>query len=483
MKRDLLALAAREHDLLVIGGGIYGAAVAWDAAQRGLSVALVECSDFGAGVSWNSLKTIHGGLRHLPHGDLASLRESVRERRALLRIAPALVRPLGFLVPTRGYGAESRTALGTGLALYDLLSADRNDELPEGQRIPRSRVLSRAEALELVPGLFREGLTGGALWHDAQVTSSERLTLAFVHSAAEGGAHVSNHADAVGFLRDGVRVVGARVRDVLQGGEFLVRSRLVLLAAGPGTDSLVAQAGVRRPPAPFLRARNLVFSHPAAAKVAVGARSRGRYLFLVPWRDRTLLGTTYEREESQAGGQAVRRFVAEAQAAFPWAGLEERDLTLVHEGLVPGEGGVEGLHRKPRLHDHEKEDGLEGLVSVLGVKYTTARAVAEGAVDLALRKLGQPPVECRTAETPLAHARPLEGSLAERTRRAVEEEMALTLDDLVRRRLDLGTAGAPAEEDLRTVEEVAAAALSWDGERRRAERAALQRAYANPLLE
>jgi glycerol-3-phosphate dehydrogenase len=483
MKRDLAALAAREHDLLVVGGGIYGATAAWDATQRGLAVALVERSDFGAGVSWNSLKTIHGGLRHLPHGDIASLRESMRERRALLHIAPALVRPLGFLVPTRGYGAESRGALAVGLALNDLLSIDRNHGLPDGQRIPRGRVLSREETLDMVPGLSREGLTGGALWHDAQVTSSERLTLAFVRSAAEGGAHVSNHADAVGFLQDGVRVVGARVRDVVQGGEFLVRSRLVLVAAGPGTDALLTQAGVRRPPTTFLRARNLVFSHPPATKVAVGARSRGRYLFLVPWMDRTLVGTAYEPQGEPAGAHAVQEFLAEAQAAFPWAGLEKRGLTLVHEGLVPGQGNASGLDRAASLHDHETEDGVAGLVSVLGVKYTTARAVAEGAVDLALRKLGRAPIACRTAATPLPHASLLEGSLAERTRRAVEDEMALTLADLVRRRLDLGTAGAPAEEHLGTVEEVAAAALSWDGERRRAERAALSRAYANPLLE
>jgi glycerol-3-phosphate dehydrogenase len=485
MRRDLRALAAREHELLVIGGGIYGAAAAWDATQRGLAVALVERDDFGAGVSWNSLKTIHGGLRHLPHGDVPSLRESVRERRALLRIAPALVRPLGFLVPTRGLGVESRAVLGAGLALNDLLSADRNDGLAEGQRIPRGRVLSRAEALEIVPGLSREGLTGGALWHDAQVTSSERLTLAFVRSAAEGGAHVVNHAAAVGFLQEGRGVVGVRIRDGLQGGEELsVRSRLVLVAAGPGTDPLLSQAGIRRSPTTFLRARNLVFSHPTATTVAVGARSRGRYLFLVPWMERTLVGTAYEPEGGgRTAAYTVREFLTEARAAFPWAGLEERDLTLVHEGLVPGMGGADGLERTARLHDHETEDGVAGLVSALGVKYTTARAVAEKAVDLALRRLGRAPVACRTAETPLPHARLLEGSLAERTRLSVEQEMALTLADLVRRRLDLGTAGPPTVEDTEAVEAEAAAVLGWDAERRRAERTALQRAYANPLLE
>ena len=160
MKRDLGALTAREHDLVVIGGGIHGAAAAYDAAQRGLLVALVEASDFGSGVSWNSLKTIHGGLRHLQRAGLAQARESVRERRALLRIAPQIVRPLPFLVPTYGHGLHGREALAAGLRLHDLVSHDRNEGLPPEQQIPASRVLSRGGPADPEVG---PGLTGGAL--------------------------------------------------------------------------------------------------------------------------------------------------------------------------------------------------------------------------------------------------------------------------------------------------------------------------------
>ncbi len=481
MKRDLAALAARDHDLLVVGSGIYGATVAWDAAQRGLGVALVERDDFGAGVSANSLKTIHGGLRHLQSADLGGLRESVRERRALLRIAPALVRPLGFLVPTRGHGVESRAVLGAGLAVYDLLSSDRNDGLPSEQQIPRGRLLSPEEVRGLVPGLPGQGLNGGALWHDAQVASGERLVVAFVRAAADAGALVANHAGAVAFLFDGRRVSGVRVRDGMTGEERAVRARMVVNTAGPDVDALVAFAGVSRPPASLLRARNVVFAQAPRTAVAVGARSRGRYLFLVPWNGRTMVGTAYEPAEATGRGRAVREFLAEAQAAFPWAGLEERALALVHEGRVPG--GAEGLGRALRLHDHEAEDGIPGLVSVQGAKYTTARGVAERVVDLVLRRLGRAPVACRTAETPLSHARPLAGSPAERAAEAVRDEMALTLDDAVRRRLDLGTAGPPPPEELAPVEAAVAAHLGWDEPRRQAERAALARAYADPLLE
>jgi len=141
VRRDLGALAAREHDLLIVGGGIHGAAAAWDAAQRGLAVALVEAHDFGSGVSWNSLKTIHGGIRHVQRADLLGLRESVRERRALLRIAPEIVKPLPFLIPTYGHGLKGREALAAALLLNDVVGYDRNQGLQAPGRIPPGRAL------------------------------------------------------------------------------------------------------------------------------------------------------------------------------------------------------------------------------------------------------------------------------------------------------------------------------------------------------
>jgi glycerol-3-phosphate dehydrogenase len=476
VKRDLAALEAREHDLVVVGGGIYGAAAAWDAAQRGLATALVERDDFGAGVSWNSLKTIHGGLRYLQKADLARMRESIRERRALMRIAPALVRPLPFLVPTYGHGMAGREALFVALGLNDLIAHDRNLGLPETHRIPRGRILSRDDARGRVPGLPERGLTGAGFWYDAQVASSERLTVAFVHASTEAGGVAANHVEAVGLLTAGGRVRGVRARDVLTGRELEVRARVVLNAAGPGVDALLEGAGLRRPAAPLLKAWNLVFDRPPDVPFAVGSRSEGRFLFLVPWRDRTLVGTAYGPPDSPREA-AVAAFRREAVAAFPWAGLDRAPLTLVHEGLVPGRGGASGLSTRPRLHDHEREDGLAGLVTLQGVKYTTARSVAERAIDLVFRRLSRPSPPCLTATTPLPRARPLEGPLDERVREVVREEMAVTLADAILRRLDLGTGGPPAASDLQAVTGVMSTALSWTPEQEQAERAALAKAF------
>ena len=480
MRRDLDELSGREHDLVVVGGGVYGAAAAWDAAQRGLRTALVEREDFGAGVSWNSLKTIHGGLRYLQKADLARMRESIRERRALLRIAPELVRPLPFLVPAYGHGRLGREALGVALLLYDLVSHDRNRGLPETHRIPRGRLLGRRDVLDRLPGLPRRlgraELTGAGLWSDAQVLSSERLTVAMVHAAVEAGALAANHLEAVGFLRAGSRVAGVRARDTLAGREVEVRARMVLNCAGPGADALLSLAGVARPAAPLLRAWNLVFARRPPEGFAVGARTGDRFLFLVPWRDRTLVGTAYAPAEAPADG-AITAFRAEAAAAFPWAGLDEASLALVHEGLVPGHGGAAGLSTRPRLHDHEAEDGIAGFATLQGVKYTTARAVAERAVDLVARRLGRPAVPSRTDRTLLPRARPLEGTLDERTREAVRDEMALTLADAVLRRLDLGTVGAPGEAELAVVARAMGAVLGWGEGRERDEVAALAKRF------
>ena len=487
MKRELVALATREWDLVVVGAGIYGAAVAWDAAARGLAVALVEREDFGAGASWNSLKTIHGGMRHLQRLDVASLRESARERRTLLQVAPELVEPLRFLVPCHGLGSSSRAALAIGLFLNDRLTPDRNRGLPAERRIPDGRTLGAAEALALVPGLSPRGLHGAALWHDAQAASTERLLLGFVHAAADAGAAVANHVEALELLRGpGGRVVGVAVRDVLGGSTLEVRGRLVLNAAGPWADELTARSGLRRTPLPLLRARNLVLRRPLPVPLAVGARSADHFLFLVPWQGRSIVGTSYE--PAAAAPSDPLAFLDEAARAFPWAGIERADLALVHEGLVPGAGGAHGLLTRSRIVDHEREDGVLGLVSLHGVKYTTARAVAERAVDLSLRRLGRPHVTCRTAETTLVRARRLTGPLDDRARVAVRAEMALSLADAVLRRLDLGTAGKPPADELAAVSRVMAQELGWDAERERAEQATVaafftRRGVAGGLLE
>jgi glycerol-3-phosphate dehydrogenase len=227
----------------------------------------------------------------------------------------------------------------------------------------------------------------------------------------------------------------------------------------------------------MLRATNLVLRRPVVSAHAVGAPIAGRYLFLVPWQGVAIGGTSYEPAESPGGQEAEERLLEDLARAFPWAGLTVNDVALVHRGFVPGVGDASGLLSRHTIADHGR-DGVPGLLSLVGVKYTTARGVAEECVDLALHGLGRPAARCRTAARVLTGARLLEGPLADRTRRAVREEMAVTLRDAVLRRLDLGTAGPPQDADVELVLEAMAEELCWNGERRSREREALALSYA-----
>src|SRR5437763_3387999 len=213
MTRDLEALTDRTFDVLVVGGGIYGLAIAYDAAQRGLAVALVERQDFGSGASFNHLRTIHGGLRYLQSLDVSRARESVRERGTLARIAPHAVRPLVFALPLTRSVVRGKLALRAGFAVDRVISIGRNRGMPPPLRLPRGRVISRNQAIQRFPGLRRQGLTGAAVWYDYQTTEADRLTFAWALAAAEHGAVIANHVEAIGPLVDGRRVTGVRARD------------------------------------------------------------------------------------------------------------------------------------------------------------------------------------------------------------------------------------------------------------------------------
>jgi glycerol-3-phosphate dehydrogenase len=471
MQRDVGALEDRTFDLLVIGGGILGATTAWDAAQRGLSVALVEAGDFGGGTSWNSLKTIHGGLRHLQHLDIAGLREGVRERRALLRIAPSVVSPLSFVVPAHGYGTRSRAALRIALGLYGLLSRDRNDGVPVARHLGPSRMLSGGELCRLAP--IVDSASGGALWQDAQLDRPEALLLGFVRAAAGAGAVAANYVEATVLRRENGRVVGAQVRDRESEREATVHARVVVVAVGHALDPLLTRSGLPATGIPWLSAINLVLRC-APPLVAFGGSAGPRHLFAVPWRALTMVGTDYV-PHGRADAERVAAFARDAAAAFPGLDIRTDNVALVHHGFVPGTDGA-ALWSRDALLDHRKL-GEGGLIALVASKYTTARATAEKTVDRVLADLGRAPVACRTDSTPLPIPDADADSLEDRVRRAAREEMALHLADVVLRRLDVGAAGAPPAEIVEAITGVMAEALGWEGPRAAHERHALEEAY------
>src|SRR5918995_3005687 len=219
MVRNVKNLSNQTYDVVVIGGGIYGVCIAWDARQRGLSVALVEKGDFGGATSSNSLRVIHGGLRYLQQGDIRRVRRSIYERSAFMRIAPHLVRPLPILIPTYGRSLRGKQIFSLALFLNKLIGFDLN-----GREFPSSRIVSKKECLRLYPGVNERGLTGGVIVYDCQMSNSERLVLSFAHSAQIAGAELANYVECTDILSEAGRVSGVKARDTLTGDEFTVLS-------------------------------------------------------------------------------------------------------------------------------------------------------------------------------------------------------------------------------------------------------------------
>ena len=245
--------------------------------MRGLSVALIERSDFGAATSANSLKIIHGGLRYLQHADVRRARESICERRSLLQIAPHLVHTLPVLLPTYGHGLKGREVMKVGLAINDLVGFDRNRLVDPGKHIPRGRTITHEECLALAPGLYEEGLTGGAIFYDAQVYNSERLILSFIHSAVKAGAEAANYAEVTGFLGTAAHVKGVMIKDTLSNERHEVQARMVVNTAGPWINQVQRLLPQLPPPPPrFDKAFNVV-NRPLFKKYSLGISSQQQY--------------------------------------------------------------------------------------------------------------------------------------------------------------------------------------------------------------
>jgi len=535
-RRDFQALGSEQFDILVVGGGIHGLATAYAAAGRGLTVALVEAGDFGGSTSFNHQRTAHGGLRSLQTARFGHARESIAERRALALMAPRLLRPLPFMVGTYRSIFKNRLALRAAFRVDRYLGRKRNDGVEPELHLPVAKLTSRAATLKLFPGIRQDGLTGGANWYDYQIVHANRLTIAFAEGADARGARLVNYATAAAPLKDGTRVAGMRVRDTLTGAEIDVRAKLTINAAGARAGELMKQFGVSRD-LPLLKALNLVTSK-SASDIALAAPSRsGAMLTLTPWHGRALVGTFQSADfrqpsDLEATLAEVDAAIEDANTAFPALHLTRADVTLVHRGIVPAEKGAKGaaLLGSPQIIDHDGA-GVAGAMTVIGVKYTTARRVGARAAEAAIRRLGRPSLRARrrtheilpgagiadhealTIETARAvgleiaapiirHLNAIYGDrsaaiarlMAERTDwrmplvpgrpnvgaeviHAIRHEMALTLSDFVIRRSELGAMGHPGDEIIRAAAAIAAEELDWNAERREQEIAAVQAFY------
>jgi glycerol-3-phosphate dehydrogenase len=544
--RDVRRLSSELFDVLVVGGGASGAAAAREAALRGFNTALIEREDFSAGASAHCFKVVHGGIRYVQHADVRRLRASCFERAVLLRIAPHLVSPLPFVIPTYGKGKSSRWFLGTGMLLYDALSADVNRHVVDpARRVRGTRFLSRSETLELFPDIAADSLTGAAVFEDGQMYNPPRLVLAFVGAASELGAAIGNYVEAERLLTEGTRVTGVQAADRLTGDRFDIRARLVINAAGPWAEGLLqsgyGQPGTYSRDACFMVDRK--FATPMALAVQGRAKDsdallarNSRHLFLVPWRNSTLVGVWHSivpRDPDSVGlaRSELRQFIDEFNTCYPNLQLREDEVRRTDFGLVPfgdassQQGGL-SFGKQSRLIDH-REHGQTGLISLISVRYTVARRDAVEALDVAARQLDARRSERDSTVAPLTGgdiadftsavrafqarrpswltAKSSEGmlrnygthatrilELAQREPglgrlftgshvsfaeaiHAVRAETAHRMGDIVFRRTELGTDGHPGTAALDELQALLGAELGWSEQRSAEERARVER--------
>ena len=500
-------------DLLVIGAGINGTGIARDAALRGLSVVLVDKGDIASGTTSWSTRLIHGGLRYLEQLDVGLVRESLREREALLHIAAHLVQPLSFFIPIYAGDRRGPISVRAGMMAYDALAPGT---------LERHSMLDAEAAVEREPGVATEGLRGAAVYYDAQAEFPERLAAENAMSAHDGGAAVLTHHPVERLLIEDGRVLGAELRPPGK-PRVEVRARLTINVAGPWVDQVLAGLPGERMIGGTKGSHLVVGDFEGAPAEALYVEAEdGRPYFIVPWNGLHLIGTTDIRFEGdldavEASDEEIDYLIEETNRVIPRARLERGDVLYTYAGVRPlpyaPEGDEGSVSRGHLVHDHAPE--LEGLLSIVGGKLTTFRALAEAAVDAALAKLERPAPDCRTAHEPLPGAQGFEpeagggrlerlyGSRAARVRaraeedprlakvfdpvsgatgaelaHALEEELAAGLEDVLLRRTMVGLgphAGVGPDE---RAAELAVEALGWEPDRARQELAAYRERVA-----
>ena len=492
MQRQLAELSQTEFDLLVIGAGAHGLFAALDASGRGLRVALIDRGDLGAATSANSLRTLHGGVRYLQYLQFERTWESLREQAHWRNMAPELTEELPFVMPCSGWGMRGPAVMLAGLTLHQglrWLATRRLGNTP----LQGSRVIGRSRYDALSPGVVNADFTGAALWSEVQLLDSGALLLAAAQAANDAGAVAANYVSAEQLYldRDGNRVVGAHCTDRLSGNTLDIRARHTLNATGPWVEPFLANAipgeSPRIQPLPValndswnIVLRRQLFEGAAVALPSAQQvegqtlASANRMYFVVPWRGRSVVGTVQVPYDTPADAEQrfeehMRAFINEINAALPGAGLSEADISHVYRGQVPTEDASDdsGTLRRnaDEVIDHAERDDLRGLHSIVGVKLTTARAVAERAVDALCAQThpAAPASELtrvRLAPGPLDPRRPAAEQLTDLTafedfaRWCIRDGMAMTPGDVLLRRSDLAVLGQPPADFLALLNEL-----------------------------
>jgi glycerol-3-phosphate dehydrogenase len=460
LSRDPASAAHEPYDAVIIGGGIYGAMMSLVASLQGIRTLLVEQGDFGGETSYNSLRILHGGLRYLQTLDLPRFFESVGERHWFLRTFPDLTESLPCLMPLYGKGARRVPVLKVALALNDSLSRDRNQGVRPDRHLANGSVVSVAEVREHFSQVDTAGLQGGAAWYDGSMPDSQRIMVEILRWAVHEGATVLNYVEATELLKEFQGVAGIRAVDRLTGETYDYQATTVINAAGPWCRELAAQFDQDIPD--LFKASiawNALIDRPALSThaLAIAPKKPGaRTYFLRPWKGRLLAGTIHDtwtasvQTRPMPNKAQINSCIEDLNQAIPGLGLSDREVLRIFSGLLPAaEAGTEKLAKREVIYEH-KSDGLKGLYSISGVKFTTARLVAEKTLRRAFGKNRPIPSKEPNVMPPdgIGVQRgsvdyywtpsPGDTTWLDKLRPLVADEAVCHLDDLVLRRTSLG---------------------------------------------
>jgi glycerol-3-phosphate dehydrogenase len=515
--------STQQHfDIVVIGGGITGTCVAYEAASRGLSVALFEKDDFGQATSSATSKLIHGGLRYLKNLEFGLVRESLTERRVWENIAPNFVYPIPFMVPTYRNFKSNKFFLFIGMVLYDILSYDKGWTWDKSKKLPLHKTIGNKRTRELECCLKTEGLTGSSIYYDCQNINPERLTLHVLKSAMAYGAKAANYAKVTSFIKDNGKIAGVKVLDKLTNIEHTVSASITINCAGPWADIVLNSASgakeqhqIRRSEGIHIITKKLCVNHAVTTMT-----KNGRHIMLMPWRNHSLIGTTDKEYNGNPDNYRVTRetihgLIDDLNENFGCKTIKYDDVIFAYGGLRPlvddqTEGSYESS-RKYEIFDNSKQ-GLDGLITIEGGKYTTSRRLACQAMRMVARKLnrklgrsitnkkfldgcdikdmnlflghlrleffnypsyvvdyigknygqeGAKLFELAEKNPALAQTVSADGEILASVEYAIRYEMAKSLNDILFRRTGIGTLGYPGDEIFSKVVNLAKKLLEW----------------------
>ena len=519
------------YDMIIIGGGITGASVAYEASSRGLKVALFEKGDFGEATSAATSKLIHGGLRYLKNMEFALVRESLTERRTLENIAPNFVYPIPFMIPTYKNLKNNKSVLTMGMVLYDILSYDKAFTWDASKKLPLHKNIGKNLTHNLEPFIKTQKLTGSSIFYDCQNINPERLTLSMIKSAIHHGAKVANYSKIQSFIKEENKIKGVNIHDQINDNTYGVTADIVINCTGPWSDFVLNNAAkghdnnhhIRRSEGIHIITKKLCREHTISLMT-----ENGRHLLFIPWRGHTIIGTTDKTykgnpDDYKVSKKSIMELLEEINQIYGEEKISYDDILFAYGGMRPlVDNQTEGSYsssRKYEINDNSK-DGLDGLFSVEGGKYTTSRKLAAQLLKKVAKKwhrnLGKSTTDkvflkdsaikdmpafikdleekypvfskdtihylgnnygerCHEIfqlamdEPELQEVVSIDGEILAEVVFVIENEMVFKLSDIIFRRTGIGTLGYPGDKIFNTVVQKVKELMKWDDAKTKAE--------------